>query len=212
MRERLEVAVYPFPDRDVLASLEDEVLAILDPPLNLEGRPRTRLRTQLSSLRADLARDQTTRSGAPSDPALPNVDSDRGAGAHERASRPDAPFDRPSTAAPFHARAHLQGLVGQTITTITGRPNTIVAVSGDSVFVRTGSPGDPPGEPVPIAWVQDAGDKLYASGVVTLKTDVAQFRSAFIGAVLLTLPGATGLRRPARVEFSASTADGEGVT
>jgi hypothetical protein len=38
----------------------------------------------------------------------------------------------------FDARSYLQGLVGQTIPTITGKPNTIVAVRDDSVFVPDG--------------------------------------------------------------------------
>jgi hypothetical protein len=56
MRAHLSVAVYPFAERDALASLEDEVLAILDPPLNLDGMPPTPLRAQLVSLRATLGR------------------------------------------------------------------------------------------------------------------------------------------------------------
>ncbi len=34
-------------------------------------------------------------------------------------------------------RVLLDGLVGQTITTITGRPNVVLAVDGDLVFVAT---------------------------------------------------------------------------
>jgi hypothetical protein len=56
MRQHLEVAVYPFPDRDVLASLENEVLAVLDPPLNLEGMPASPIRARLRVLRAELGR------------------------------------------------------------------------------------------------------------------------------------------------------------
>ena len=56
MRQRLELAIYPFPARDVLASLEHGVLAALDPPLNLEGMPPTALRIRLRNLRADLGR------------------------------------------------------------------------------------------------------------------------------------------------------------
>jgi hypothetical protein len=56
MRQRLDVAVHPFPDRDALANLEDEVLAALDPPLNLEGVPPTALRVRLRGLRAELGR------------------------------------------------------------------------------------------------------------------------------------------------------------
>jgi hypothetical protein len=105
---------------------------------------------------------------------------------------------------PFDARAYLQGLVGETIPTITGKPNTIVAVRGDDVFVRTeGTTNPAAGEPVPIKWVQDAGNTLYANGRIGINTTEATHRSAFIGAVLSTLPGAVGLPRPARVELVA---------
>jgi hypothetical protein len=105
----------------------------------------------------------------------------------------------------FDARAFLQGLVGQTIPTITGKPNTIVGVRGDHVFVRTEDSANPAvGEPVPIQSVQDAGDRLYATGSIGINTRETTHRSAFIGAVLSTLPGAIGLRRPARVELAAA--------
>jgi hypothetical protein len=107
-----------------------------------------------------------------------------------------------STRTPFDARTYLQGLVGQTISTITGKPNTIVAVRGDDVFVRTGDTANPAeGEPVPIQSVQEAGDTLYANGRIGINTTEVTHRSAFIGAVLSTLPGAIGLQRPARVEL-----------
>jgi hypothetical protein len=106
--------------------------------------------------------------------------------------------------APFDARAYLQGLVGQTIPTITGKPNTILAVQNDDVFVRTQDTANPAvGEPVPIQSVQAAGDMLYADGRIGINTTEATHRSAFIGAVLSSLPGAVGLRRPARVELVA---------
>lgn len=51
MQTHLGVAVHPYPDRDALGDLERRVLAVLDPPLNLEGMPRTVLRERLSTLR-----------------------------------------------------------------------------------------------------------------------------------------------------------------
>ncbi len=109
-----------------------------------------------------------------------------------------------AASAPFDARAYLQGLVGQTIPTITGRPNTILAVRGDDVFVRTQDTTNPAiGEPVPIQSVQDAGDTLFANGRIGINTREATHRSSFIGAVLSSLPGAVGLRDPARVELVA---------
>jgi hypothetical protein len=40
-----------YDDRDTLGRLEELVLAEIDPPLNLQGMPRTALRTRLSRLR-----------------------------------------------------------------------------------------------------------------------------------------------------------------
>jgi len=107
-----------------------------------------------------------------------------------------------ATPIPVDARAYLERLVGQTIPTITGKPNTIVAVRGDDVFVRTQDTANREvGQPVPIQWVQDAVNTLYATGRIGINTTEATHRSAFIGAVLSTLPGTVGLRRPARVEL-----------
>ena len=53
--DRLEVAVFPFVDRDPLADLEHRILRELDPPLNLDGMPPTPLRSELTRLRARLA-------------------------------------------------------------------------------------------------------------------------------------------------------------
>jgi hypothetical protein len=56
MREHLEVAVHPFSERDPLASLEHEVLAVFDPPLNLDGMPSTPIRERIRALRTELGR------------------------------------------------------------------------------------------------------------------------------------------------------------
>jgi hypothetical protein len=52
MRDHLAVAVHTFEDRDALADLEHRVLAELNPPLNLEGRPASGIRAALTRLRA----------------------------------------------------------------------------------------------------------------------------------------------------------------
>jgi hypothetical protein len=52
--EHLRVAVVAFHDRDELAVVEEAVLHLLDPPLNLQGRPRTPIRHRLSQLRENL--------------------------------------------------------------------------------------------------------------------------------------------------------------
>jgi hypothetical protein len=51
MQEHLAVGVHPFEERDALADLEHRVLAELNPPLNLEGRPASEIRTVLTRLR-----------------------------------------------------------------------------------------------------------------------------------------------------------------
>jgi hypothetical protein len=56
MRTHLEVAVHPFATPDSLVDLERLVLSELDPPLNLDGRPTSTVRTRLASLRREGAR------------------------------------------------------------------------------------------------------------------------------------------------------------
>lgn len=52
MRRHLRVLAVPFEDRDALGAMEESVLAILDPPLNLRSVTRTPARTALSRLRS----------------------------------------------------------------------------------------------------------------------------------------------------------------
>jgi hypothetical protein len=85
----------------------------------------------------------------------------------------------------WDARTILSSLVGETIHTLTGRPNVVLAIEGDAVIVgTTRSPG---GQPVPIEWVQDALDRLAADGAVEINVQSVRYRSAFIGAVLASL-------------------------
>jgi len=106
---------------------------------------------------------------------------------------------------PFDARAYLQSLTGQTISTVTGRPNEVVAVQGDEVLVRTTRNESTEGDRVPIRWVQDAADNLFAKGEVGINVKEASYRSAFVGAVLATLPGVKALSGPARVVLDGSS-------
>jgi hypothetical protein len=55
IRDHLAVSVFPYGDPDELGRVEDDLLDKLDPPLNLTGRPRTRLRANLTALRAVVA-------------------------------------------------------------------------------------------------------------------------------------------------------------
>ncbi len=93
-------------------------------------------------------------------------------------------------------RGLLGDLVGITIRTVTGRPNTIVELRGGDVLVATTR--SPAGEPVPIASVDEALTRLLRDGRVEISVDSLGHRSAFVGAVLLTLPGAvaTSTRPP----------------
>ena len=52
LKEHLRVAIAPFGDRDSLKRTEQAVLEELDPPFNIEGRPKTPVRQHLSKLRA----------------------------------------------------------------------------------------------------------------------------------------------------------------
>ena len=51
MHEHLRVLPLAHADADSLGDLEDRVLEILDPPLNLQGRPTNELRSRLKELR-----------------------------------------------------------------------------------------------------------------------------------------------------------------
>lgn len=86
------------------------------------------------------------------------------------------------------ARQLLDRLEGETIRTVIGRPNIVLALREDSVLV--GTERSPIGQPVPLAWVQRGLDQLAADGVVEVTTDALEHRSAFVAAVLLTLPEA----------------------
>ncbi len=89
------------------------------------------------------------------------------------------------------ARQHLTSLAGKEIRTLSGRPNTILSVTATEVIVATTR--SPRGKPVPIADVQAAMGMLLANGEVTIDVATVGYRSAFVGAVLATLPGAVVL-------------------
>lgn len=56
----------------------------------------------------------------------------------------------------YDARQALGDLVGKSIQTLTGRPNTVLALEGDAVRVATER--TPQGALVPVKWVQEALD------------------------------------------------------
>ena len=95
------------------------------------------------------------------------------------------------------ARTHLESFVGQDIHTLTGKPNRILGFDGFDVIVATQR--SPQGRPVPVAWVQDAMDALLEHGELVIDVKTVGYRSAFIGAVLATLPGTETRLAPRRV-------------
>jgi hypothetical protein len=101
----------------------------------------------------------------------------------------------------MNARSHLGSLVGQEIRTLTGRRNRVLRIDGDDVLVATDR--SPDGQPVPIAWVQQAMDMLERDGEVAIDVATVGYRSAFVGAVLASLPGTTTALAPPRVMLRA---------
>jgi predicted RNA-binding protein with PUA-like domain len=110
--------------------------------------------------------------------------------------------DQPPSFADVDARSHLASLVGRTIQTLSGAPNTVLRLEGDDVIVATRR--SPQGQPVPIAWVQAALDRLARDGEVEISVASVGFRSAFVGAALAALPGARTAQNPPRVLLPAS--------
>jgi hypothetical protein len=62
IRQHLSVVIYPYDDRETLGRFEEDVLRILDPPLNLDGMAPTPVRARLTALRRQITR-----------PALPDT-------------------------------------------------------------------------------------------------------------------------------------------
>jgi hypothetical protein len=95
--------------------------------------------------------------------------------------------------------------VGQTIKTLTGRPNTVIEIVGDQVIV--GTTRSPRGKPVPLAEVDAAIERLYADGEVAINPQSVGYRSAFVGAVLATLSEAIVPSGQQRVVLRRSPAE-----
>jgi hypothetical protein len=180
MERHLRVAVVPVPDREKLLLLEHQVLAILDPPLNVLGMRPTSVRATLSGLRRSedgpIERAPARQAGRRA-----RIVPDR---AEMNSGVPDI-------------TAFLSSLVGRTIPTLTGRPNTILGVSGGFVRVATGR--SPEGQPVDIEPIQQAATELYSRGELMVDVRTVGYRSAFVGAVLSALPGTRAESNPRRI-------------
>jgi hypothetical protein len=102
------------------------------------------------------------------------------------------------------ARELLAQLVGRPLQTLSGAPNEILELRDRDVIVATGR--SPAGQPVPIAWVQEALDRLYAEGELRIDVPTVGHRSALVGAVIRTLPGARVERNPQRIVLDGLSA------
>ena len=100
------------------------------------------------------------------------------------------------------AQELLASLVGNTIPTLTGRPNRVLRIEG--VHVIVGTTKSPEGQPVQISAVQSAIDQLYATGEIAVTVETVGYRSAFIGAVLRQLPEARYTTNPRQVWIRAN--------
>lgn len=89
----------------------------------------------------------------------------------------------------------LMSLVGHTITTVEGRPNTVLGCDGVTAIV--GTERSPAGQPVKVAAVQAALDRLTRDGFVEVNSHTLGFHAAVCGAVLGALPGVGITLRPA---------------
>lgn len=81
------------------------------------------------------------------------------------------------------------GRVGRTVTTISGRTNAVLAIDGDDVIV--GTERTPEGARVPLAMIEAGIRSLTRDGTVTVDVETLGHRSAFVAAMLLTLPDTT---------------------
>ena len=86
------------------------------------------------------------------------------------------------------ARSLIESLVGQQISTVTGRPNTVLRLTDADVIV--GTDRSPEGELVPIDSIQSGLERLLEVRQIEVHPRSLGYRSSFVGAVLLTLPGA----------------------
>ena len=100
-------------------------------------------------------------------------------------------------------RVVLKGLRGQTIRTLTGKPNVVIRV--DEARVIVGTAKSPKGQPVPISWLQTAADRLYRDGEIEISVSSVGYRSALVGAVLATLPGTISTTNPRVIRLAAMT-------
>lgn len=103
------------------------------------------------------------------------------------------------------AEVFLRALVGRSIPTLSGRMNHVLGIEAGRV--RVGTARNPGGEFVEIAEIQHALDRLLKGGSLLIDKKQIGYRSAFIGAVLRSLPGVKFSLRPASVHLAAATGE-----
>jgi hypothetical protein len=91
-------------------------------------------------------------------------------------------------ASDLDARSLIESLVGQQVSTVTGRPNTVLGLTDADVIV--GTDRSPEGELIPIHSIQSGLERLLEARQIEVHPRSLGYRSSFVGAVLLTLPGA----------------------
>jgi hypothetical protein len=91
----------------------------------------------------------------------------------------------------------LRSLIGAPLSTVSGQENVVLAVDEKRALVATTK--SPQGRPVDIAFVDEGLTKLYSRGSVRVNVEELGHRSAFVGAVLATLPGTTVTDDPATI-------------
>ena len=94
----------------------------------------------------------------------------------------------------------LRERIGQALRTFRGQRNVILGVQPPHVIV--GTDRSPDGQPVDIVWVDEALKELRTTGEVVIHPSATSHRSSFIGAVLLTLDGATATGSPPVVRLT----------
>lgn len=110
------------------------------------------------------------------------------------------PVTRPVSHVPDAAEV-LGRLLNVPLSTVTGRRNTIVAISGPNVMVATER--SPDGQPVPVQDVQVGLDRLFSTGEVEVSVPSLGHRSSFVGAVLRMLSGAVVVEStPPRIQLA----------
>ena len=91
--------------------------------------------------------------------------------------------------------------------TVSGRANTITAVT--PLYATVATDRSPGGQRVPVTDVENALQKLRTAGKVAISPSELGYRSAFVAAVLLTLPGARASGDPTTITIDTDIIDAD---